>query len=125
MADTSSPAETSQIPESQTTPETLPDVPASSSEAQKGETKETLLEAVLKAVQPKDDEDTPSEHPPSSEDKAQGSDAGQAGEKTDLSKDPTPEELAAYKKGTRERILQLIDQRNSFRAEADVTRVLR
>jgi hypothetical protein len=125
MAEHSSPAETIETPESPRTPE--PDVIASPSEA-KGETKETLLEAVLKAVQPKDDEKTPAdETSPSSEDSAPSPDTGQAGEQKghDLSKDPSSEELAGYKKNTRDRILQLIDQRNSFRAEADVTRTLR
>lgn len=126
MADESSPAETIEAPESEA-PENK-DVVASPSEA-KGETKESLLEAVLKAVKPKDTEGekkTPAEEPsPGSEDSAPGSDAGKAGEQPDLSRDPSPEELASYKEKTRERILRLIDQRNSFRAEADVTRTLR
>lgn len=127
MADKSSAAETTEAPESKA-PET-PDVSASPSEA-KGETKESLLEAVLKAVKPKDSEgDSDDETSPSSEDSAKSPETaeGKDGEPKgpDLSKDPSPEELSRYKKDTRERILQLIDQRNSFRAEADVTRTLR
>lgn len=129
MAETSSPSELpsdsgTPAPES-TTP--APDVTASPSEA-KGETKETLLEAVMKAVKPSDDDEgTPGEASPPSESAKSGTEAGKAGEpkKPDLSKDPTDEELAGYKKDTRERIQQLLTERNGLRAEADVTRVLR
>ena len=111
-----------------TTPTTT-DAPASPSEASRGEpTKETLLEAVLKAVRPDDDAIEPStETPPTSESATSPTEAktGDADKGPDLSTDPTVEELAAYKKGTRERIQQLLDQRNSLRAEADVTQTLR
>jgi hypothetical protein len=109
---------------------TRPDDIASSSEAEKSEKKETLLEAVLKAVKPADDADEeadlagtspPSESATSPTDaKAEGEDKG-----PDLTKDPSQEELAAYNKRTRERIEQLLTQRNSLRAEADVTQTLR
>ena len=136
MADTSSsPAENTPELEAQVetpAPESsTPDVKASPSEASKGETKETLLEAVMKAVQPS--EDTEEEKPlaetsPSSE-SVPGSEpeskTGEGDKGPDLSKDPSPEELAAYKKGTRERIEKLLTERNSFRAEAEVTQTLR
>lgn len=106
---------------------TSPDVTAPSSEASSGETKETLLEAVLKAVKPAEDADEDegsAETSPPSESPT-GPDASGEDRKLDLSKDPTPEELAGYKKDTRDRIRQLIDQRNGFRAEAEVTQTLR
>jgi hypothetical protein len=137
MAETSSPAEhTPESSEAQVethAPEsssTTTDVKASPSEASKGETKETLLEAVMKAVQPLEDtEEKPlAETSPSSE-SVPGSEpeskTGEGDKGLDLSKDPTAEELASYKKGTRERIQQLLEQRNAFRAEADVTQTLR
>jgi hypothetical protein len=133
MADKSSPAEGTPAPET-VAAETAPpapekDVSASPSEAT-GETtkKETLLEAVLKAVQPKDGEDkTPSddEPPPSSDAQTSESKEKDGEPKLDLSKDPSEEELATYKKNTRERIMQLIEQRNVYRADADVTKTLR
>jgi hypothetical protein len=85
---------------------------------------------VLKAVKPADDADE--EEPlagtsPPSESATSPTDAEKAeGDKgPDLAKDPTAEELAGYKKGTRERIEQLLSQRNHLRAEADVTQTLR
>ena len=111
--------------------QTTPDVTASPSEAEKSDTKETLLEAVLKAVKPADDADgeeplagtsPPSESVPSSEPEAK---TGEADKGQDLTKDPTAEELAAYNKRTRERIEQLLGQRNGYKAEAEVTQTLR
>jgi hypothetical protein len=102
---------------------------ASSSGAEKSEKKETLLEAVLKAVKPADDADK--EEPlagtsPPSESATSPTDAKGEGDKgPDLTTDPSQEELAGYKKGTRERIEQLLAQRNHLRAEADVTSTLR
>jgi hypothetical protein len=107
---------------------TRPDVTAPSSEASRGEPKkETLLEAVLKAVEPKDDDEEPSaETPPTSESATSPTDAKGEGDKgPDLATDPTAEELAGYKKSTRERIEQLLGQRNAFKAEAEVTQTLR
>lgn len=104
------------------------DVTAPSSEASRGEPKkETLLEAVLKAVEPKEgDEEPPAETPPTSESAPSPTDAKGDGDKgPDLAQDPTAEELASYKKGTRERIEQLLGQRNALRAEAEVTQTLR
>jgi hypothetical protein len=109
---------------------TSSDDTASSSGAEKSEKKETLLEAVLKAVKPADDADE--EEPlagtsPPSESATSPTDAAKAeGDKgPDLATDPSQEELAGYKKGTRERIEQLLAQRNQLRAEADVTQTLR
>jgi hypothetical protein len=100
--------------------------PASPSEASKGETKETLLEAVLKAVQPDDEPKDPSAEPsPTSESVPSPEPTGEKDKGPDLTKDPSVDELANYKKGTRERIQQLIEQRNGFRAEAEVTQTLR
>jgi hypothetical protein len=108
-----------------TTTTTADEKPASPSEAPKGETKETLLEAVTRAVKPADDEDEKPEPSPSSEGAKAGAGAESERTKPDLSKDPTPEELAGYKEATRERIQALLGERNSFRAEAEVTRTLR
>lgn len=129
MVDTSPTASTAEpMPQAQEGSSTA-DVTASPSEAaSKGETKETLLEAVMKAVKPDDDkEDGSAEKSPTSDsaDKS-GSDAsGEEDKKPDLSKDPTPEELAALKEGTRQRFERLLGERNHFRAEAQVTQVLR
>lgn len=104
------------------------DASAPSSGAEKSETKETLLEAVLKAVKPAEDAEEgeglagtspPSEHAPT------GPDAKGEGDKTDLSHDPTSEELAGYNQRTRARIEKLLGERNSFRTEAEVTQTLR
>jgi hypothetical protein len=107
-----------------------PDVTAPSSGAEKSEKKETLLEAVLKAVKPADDdtdeEDRLAGTSPPSESAPSPTDAKAEGDKgPDLTNDPSAEELASYKKGTRERIEQLLSQRNHLRAEADVTQTLR
>lgn len=130
MADTSSPAATTEAHEPETVhdaPDT-PDVKASPSEATQGETKETLLEAVMKAVKPSEDGEKPStEKSPTSEGADTGPDAAAADGKKgpDLNKDPSPEELASYKKDTRQRIERLLGERNHFRAEAQVTQTLR
>ena len=104
-----------------------PDSTAASSPAEKSETKETLLEAVLKAVKPDDTEEgdlagtsPPSEQAPTGPEAKTGE-----GDKADLTHDPSQEELAAYNKRTRERVEQLISQRNHFRTEAEVTQTLR
>jgi len=142
MADdvSSSPADTSSshVPDAGTQPATearegatattTTDAKASPSEAQ-GETKETLLEAVMKAVKPAEDDDESgsAEKSPTSE-RADSSGPGASSKEDkgpDLSKDPTPEELASYKAGTRQRIERLLGERNHFRADAQVTQVLR
>jgi hypothetical protein len=103
------------------------DVTASPSEAEKSDSKETLLEAVLKAVKPVDDadEEAPAGTSPPSESATSPADAKSEGDKADLTKDPTAEELAAFNTRTRDRVEQLIGQRNSYRAEAEVTQTLR
>jgi|SRR5215469_4709618 len=124
--DLSSAATSSSEPTGHEGAETTADVKteASPSEA-KGDSKETLLEAVMKAVQP-DDDRKGTETPPTSESAEAGPDAADPADKgPDLSKDPTPEELASYKKGTRARIERLLGERNHFRAEAQVTQTLR
>jgi len=98
---------------------------ASPSEASKGEPKETLLEAVMRAVRDDGDEGT-EKSPPSESATGSGPEAGKEADKgPDLSKDPTPEELASYKQGTRQRIERLLGERNFFRTEAQVTQTLR
>ena len=75
--DTSSVA---QVPGASTETTQTADVKASPSQAP-GETKETLLEAVMKAVKPSDDDEgkTPGEAPPPSEGAETGTEAGKAG----------------------------------------------
>jgi hypothetical protein len=137
MAENSSPADHGETISHEPEPHSSPveptspaasDVTASPSEADRGEKKETLLEAVLKAVQPKDgEEETSAEASPTPESATSPTDANkaEADKGPDLNQDPTPEELAAYKKGTRERIEKLLEQRNAFRADAEVTQTLR
>jgi hypothetical protein len=84
----------------------------------------------MKAVKPPEDADEQplAETSPTSESAPSSgpeSKTGEGDKGVDLSKDPTPEELAGYKKDTRERIRQLLDQRNTLRAEAEVTQTLR
>ena len=85
---------------------------------------------MLKAVQPAEDtekEEAPAGTSPPSESATSPADAAkaEADKGPDLTKDPTPEELAAYNKRTRERVEKLIGERNGFRAEAEVTQTLR
>lgn len=93
-----------------------------------GEDKETLLQAVLKAVgkdlKETEEPDVLTGKSPSPE-REQSEKEGKPSEGPDLSKDPDEKELAAYKKGTRERIEQLIGQRNAYRSDAEVTGTLR
>ena len=104
------------------------DASAPSSGAEKSENKETLLEAVLKAVKPAEDAeegDLAGTSPPSDA-APTGPDAKPGGEdKADLTKDPTPEELASYNKRTRDRIEKILGERNAYRVEAEVTQTLR
>ena len=110
-------------------PSTTADVSAPSSGAEKSENKETLLEAVLKAVKPAEDAEEgeglagtspPSEAAPTGPEAKPGEE-----DKADLTRDPSPEELAAYNKRTRDRIEKLLGERNAFRVEAEVTQTLR
>ncbi len=110
-------------------PASTTDASAPSSGAEKSDTKETLLEAVLKAVKPAEDateEERLAGTSPPSEAAPTGPDAKTGGEdKTDLTRDPSPEELATYNKRTRDRIEKLLGERNVYRAEAEVTQTLR
>lgn len=107
------------------------DASAPSSGAPQGETKESLLDAVLKAVpEAQDDsdalkigEDAPASTQPDSED--QKKDEQGTEPEIDLDKDPTKEELSRYHSRTRKRIEKLLTERNSFRDDAQVTKGLR
>ena len=107
-----------------------PDDKASSSKAE-GEDKETLLEAVLRAVgkdlKDTEEDDVLAGKSPAPETREQPEPEAKAeGDKgPDLSQDPDEKELASYKEGTRKRIEKLIGERNSYRADADTTKVLR
>src|SRR4249919_2337928 len=125
---TAEPLETAHEPAIEgSTEHVSPDASAPSSGAEKSEKKETLLEAVLKAVKPAEDADEgdlagtspPSEQAPT------GPDAKGEGDKADLTRDPSADELSSYNKRTRDRIEKLLGERNSFRAEAEVTQTLR
>jgi len=100
------------------------DVAASSSEA-KGETKETLLEAVLRAVDEPGEGEGSTAAPPAGDNAQSEQGEDKDGKEPDLNQDPSQEELAGYKDLTRRRIEKLISERNSYRSEADVTRTLR
>ena len=98
----STPADTGAAPSpSSTTPSVSPDAKPSPSSSEKGETRESLLSAVEKALpELKDSEDTlklGEEPPPSKEPGSEARKDGEPGEgDPDLSKDPTEEELARY-----------------------------
>lgn len=123
------------LPGDDASEQTRPDVTASSSGAEKSEKKETLLEAVLKAVKPADDADEPGEGlagtSPPSESATSPADAKAEGDKAELTED----ELRVQPDDTwkvRNRIRKLLDQRNDartevtrFKAEAEVTQTLR
>ena len=136
----STPADTGAAPTpSSTTPSVSPDAKPSPSSSEKGETRESLLQAVEKALpELKDSEDTLKlgEEPPPSDEKP-GSEAKKDGEpgegEPDLSKDPTEEELARYNQnGAAKRIRKLLDERLQLReqvkgldAEAQISRSLK
>ena len=135
----STPADTgaAQTPSS-TTPSVSPDAKPSPSSSEKGETRETLLQAVEKALPELKDsedtlklgEDTPPSDEPGSEAKTKDGEPGEG--EPDLSKDPTEEELSRYKQGTRKRIEQFLAERKQFQeqikgldAEAQISRSLK
>ena len=99
-------------PAAETKPETKP------------ETKETLLEAVTRVVKPADDEDEGERPADVKEQPATQPKEGEKGEPDPIG-DPTPEELESYPYKTRKRVRDLLQQRDSFKAEAEVTRTLR
>jgi hypothetical protein len=135
----STPADTSAAPTpSSTTPTGSPDAKPSPSSSEKGETRESLLSAVEKALpELKDSEDTlklGEEPPPSNEPGSEAKKDGEPGEgEPDLSKDPTEEELARYNQnGAAKRIRKLLDERLQLReqvkgldAEAQISRSLK
>jgi hypothetical protein len=134
----STPADTSAAPtpSSTTSPSVGPDAKLSPSSSEKGETRETLLQAVEKALpELKDSEDTlklGEDTPPSNEPGSEAKKDGEPGE-PDLSKDPTEEELARYNQnGAAKRIRKLLDERLQLReqvkgldAEAQISRSLK
>lgn len=96
---------------------------APSSGAPEGESKETLLDAVMRVVKPADDADklkVPGEGTPPGSDQPQSEKADGAGATEDeLSEDPSKEEMDRYHSRTRKRVERLLDQRNAARDEAD------
>ena len=111
--------------------QTTPDVTASPSEAEKSDTKETLLEAVLKAVKPADDAEEraalagtspPSESVPSSEPEAKTGEAdkGPTSPKTLLPKSSRRTTNAPASASS-----SCLDSATAIKAEAEVTQTLR
>jgi polyhydroxyalkanoate synthesis regulator phasin len=93
---------------------------ASPSDAAKGESKETLLDAVMRVVKPADDADklkVPGEGTVPGSDQPQSDGTDGASSEEDLSEDPSKEELGKYHSRTRKRIEKLLDQRNAARDE--------
>ena len=105
-----------------------PDTPQASdatapSSSAPAESKESLLDAVLKAVPPKgEDPDKlvlPSEASPAS---GTGPDGPSEPPPDELPPDPTPEEMARYSSKTRDRVKLLLRQRNEAAQEAEALR---
>lgn len=130
------PVDTSAAP-SPTTPVSH-DAPSSPSSSEKGETRESLLSAVEKALpELKDsednlklDEEPPASDEPGSEAKKKDGEPGEAD--PDLSQDPTEEELAQSTPKAAKRIRQLLNERFQLReqvkgldAEAQISRSLK
>jgi len=132
----STPADTGAA-NSSPTPSVSPDAQASPSSSEKGETRETLLQAVEKALpELKDSEDTlklGEEPPPSKEPGSEAKKDGEPGEADpDLEKDPTEEELAQSTPKAAKRIRKLLNERFALReqvkgldAEAQISRSLK
>jgi hypothetical protein len=135
----STPADTGAAPSpSSTTPSVdRRDAPSSPSSSEKGETRESLLSAVEKALpELKDSEDTlklGEDTPPSDEPGSEAKKDGEPGEgEPDLSKDPTEEELARLNQRTRKRIDQFLAERKQLQeqikgldTEAQISRSLK
>jgi hypothetical protein len=128
-------SESSASPETPAPTPTSDDKAASPSGAQ-GESKESLLEAVMKVVKPTEDADKlklPGDEAAPASDKPQLEAAGDdAPQEEELSDDPSPEEMGRYHSRTRKRIGKLLDERNALReqnqslaAEAEVARGVR
>jgi hypothetical protein len=135
---TSTPVDTGAANSSPTPSESRPDAPSSpSSSDKKGETRETLLQAVENALpELKDSEDTlklGEDTPPSNEPGSEARKDGEPGEgEPDLSKDPTEEELARLNQRTRKRIDQFLAERKQLQeqikgldTEAQISRSLK
>ena len=134
----STPADTGAAPSpSSTTPSVSPDAKPSPSSSEKGETRESLLQAVEKALpELKDSEDTlklGEEPPPSKEPGSEAKKDGEPGEgDPDLDKDPTEEELAQSTPKAAKRIRKLLNERFALReqikgldTEAQISRSLK
>lgn len=108
---------------STSTHETTSDAAAPSSGATEGESKESLLDAVMKVVKPSEDakvNDPSKEAAPASDQPSSGqADGNTAATEEELAEDPSKEELDRYHSRTRKRIEKLLDQRNQARAEID------
>jgi hypothetical protein len=133
----STPADTGAAPTPSSTTPSSPDAKPSPSSSEKGETRETLLQAVEKALpELKDSEDTlklGEEPPPSNEPGSEAKKDGEPGEADpDLEKDPTEEELAQSTPKAAKRIRKLLNERFALReqvrgldAEAQISRSLK
>ena len=133
----STPADTGVANSSPTTPSASPDASSSPSSSEKGETRESLLSAVEKALpELKDSEDKlklGEEPPASDEPSSEAKKDGEPGEADpDLEKDPTEEELAQSTPKAAKRIRKLLNERFALReqvkgldAEAQISRSLK
>lgn len=105
--------------------------PAPSSGAPQGETKESLLDAVLNAIPDAKNKADPDalklgEEAPASDEQSSDKTEQEAPEpEVDLDKDPTKEELSRYHSRTRKRIEKLLAERNAYREDANVAKGLR
>ena len=133
----STPADTG-VANSSPTPSVSRDAPPSPSSSEKGETRESLLSAVEKALpELKDSEDTLKlgEEPPASDEpgsEAKTKDGEPSETDPDLDKDPTEEELAQSTPKAAKRIRKLLNERFALReqikgldAEAQISRSLK
>lgn len=106
---------------------------APSSGAKEGESKESLLSAVMKVVKTDPDADkvklSDKEATPASDQPQSDTADEQSNQQEELPDDPTPEELGKYSHKSRKRVNQLLEQRRelreelqSLRGEAEVAR---
>jgi hypothetical protein len=109
-------------PESPATSPT--DVSAQPSSAPEGESKESLLEAVMKVVKPPVDDAVklPETEAAPALDKSQPETADGQDAQEDLPDDPTAEEMGRYTSRTRKRISKLLEQRNDLHAQNQALR---
>lgn len=100
--------------------------PAPASGAPEGESKESLLSAVMKVVKPSPDADKlklpGNEDPPASDEPQPETADTQDAQGEDIPEDPSREELDRYHSRTRKRIEKLLEQRNHARAEVEALR---